>query len=111
MKFHSEGDGSIFSLQGRGKGMTLDACNNGGRRKFSSALAGSTHVLLLELGSMATIEVEVGSRCRLWTDENRCDEAVTKPCDFVPGNFSQGKSHCRQPTSMVASQHQPAKSL
>ena len=63
-----------------------------GRRKFSSALAGSTHVLLLELGSMATIEVEVGSRYGLWTDENRCDEAVTKPCDFVPGNFSHGKA-------------------
>ena len=84
-----------------------------GRRKFSSALAGSTHVLLLlELGRMATIEIEVGSRYRLWTDENRCDEAVTKPCDFVPGNFAQEKAIVVSPPSfMVASQHQPVQSL
>jgi hypothetical protein len=63
-----------------------------GRREFSSALAGSIDVLLLELGSMETIEVEVGSRYGLWIYENRCDEAVTKPCNFVPGNFSHGKA-------------------
>jgi len=39
------------------------------------------------------IEVEVGSRFWLWTDENRCDEPGRKPCDFVPGNFLQGKAN------------------
>lgn len=29
MKFHSEGDASIISLPGRGKGMTLDAATMG----------------------------------------------------------------------------------